>query len=233
MNELKKIRESRGLTQEQLGKAIGSNKSYICRLENGTQDIRRIRTDTMQKICSALGCKSEDLLSDDITFDHEKINGKEYTIVDGLYYCPSLNSYVAEINGKCYVLNKAYDLYKPFDEQITQLEKPLPQSAKEQPDWFYQEHGCVPRKGFTVEIGRAITEKEFNDLKIKYHLTDDDITGEFVDCKGERYGKKYAKEFTCVQIRVDGNPVSVESELKEKGIEAFAGNSDRVNIRVR
>lgn len=233
MNNLKKIRESRGLTQEELANMIGNNRQAICRLEKGTRDLRNIRADTMQKLCYALDCKPEDLIEDDVVFDHEEINCKEYTIVDGLYYCPSFNSYVAEIGGKCYALNKAFDLYKPFDEQITPMARPLPQSAKEQPDWFYQEHGCIPKRGFTVEIGRAITKEEFDELKNKYSLTNDDISGEFIDCKGERYGKKYAKEFTCVQIRIDGNPISVESELTEKGIEAFAGTSDRVNIRVR
>ena len=233
MNRLKEIRESRGFTQEQLAKMIGNNKQAICRLETGTRDLRNVRADTMQKICFALDCKPEDLISEDTSFEHEEIDGKQYTIVDGFYYCPSFNSYIAEINGKCFALNKGFDLDKTFDEQIIPMARPLPQSAKEQPNWFYQEHGCVPRGGFKVEIGRAITKIEFDELKNKYHLTDDNISGEFINSKGTRYGKKYAKEFACVQIRVDGNPISVESELTEKGIEAFAVNSDRVNVRVR
>lgn len=35
MNNLRKVRRNMDMTQEQLGKAIGSPKSYICDLEKG------------------------------------------------------------------------------------------------------------------------------------------------------------------------------------------------------
>lgn len=61
-NNLKSLRKKSNLTQEALGQAIGSNKQYICRLENGTRALSNIRMETAMKICEALHCSLDELI---------------------------------------------------------------------------------------------------------------------------------------------------------------------------
>jgi transcriptional regulator with XRE-family HTH domain len=51
---IKKLRKDRKLTQEQLGKMIGVQKSQISKLENNTKNIR---FGTIQKVFAALNAK--------------------------------------------------------------------------------------------------------------------------------------------------------------------------------
>ena len=91
---------------------------------------------------------------------------------------------------------------------------------------------CVPKSGFDIRLGRAITEEELDDIRKEYSITDDDISGKFDDVKGRIYGK-YAKTYTCVQVRVDNNKaISLEERLLKMGIEAGNIAPGRVNIRV-
>ena len=55
---LKKIRESKGLSQKDLASAAGLARETVSRIELG---IRYPRTDTVRKLCSALGCSPNDL----------------------------------------------------------------------------------------------------------------------------------------------------------------------------
>ena len=61
---LKSIRESRGLTQEELAHMIGNSKQAISRLETGSRNIRRVRDETMKKLCSALNCTEADIINE-------------------------------------------------------------------------------------------------------------------------------------------------------------------------
>ena len=242
MSKLKEIRELRCLTQEKLGQAIGSNKSYICRLENGTQDITRIRTDTMQRICSVLDCKSEDLLEqNEPEFEYDETQpGYKFLIIDGLYWCPMFpNAYIIKIEDTLYKLNFNVTNRILLDKRVLckddllVMNRPLPEERRELNQSEYITNGCAPRGGFKVELGRAIKSEEFDNLKVKYNISDNDVSGEYIDTVGTLYGK-YAKEYTAIQVRLDGeNPISVAEELSDKGIQAFAGNADRITIRVR
>ena len=51
---IKKVRKERHLTQDQLGKLVGVQKSQISKLENNTTDIR---LDTVLKVFSAMKAK--------------------------------------------------------------------------------------------------------------------------------------------------------------------------------
>lgn len=71
MENLKKIRKARGLTQEELGKIVGVSKSSISQYESGT------KTPSFEvglKLAEALDCESADLVSarDIITTIREK-----------------------------------------------------------------------------------------------------------------------------------------------------------------
>jgi hypothetical protein len=101
-------------------------------------------------------------------------------------------------------------------------------------DYFM--HGVEPRTGYTLpEVGRAITADEFTELTNRLELTDDDISDEFTETKGGLYGPKAQVSITVKQIKtkIAGDAIPVESELREKGIEAFSSNAGRVNIRVK
>lgn len=94
--------------------------------------------------------------------------------------------------------------------------------------------GVEPRSGFKpAELGRPINPDEFAELKSRLELTDDDISGDFEDTIGGLYGPKSAVSVTVKQIKLTGNPIPLESELKGKGIEAYAPNGGRLNIRVK
>jgi hypothetical protein len=95
---------------------------------------------------------------------------------------------------------------------------------------FYFRH-MMPRVGFKVPIGRAITQDEFDAVAQEYHLGDEDISKEFDDKKGALYGK-YAKEYKSVQVKVPPlEAIPLEQKLRDKGIEASNGSPGRVNIR--
>ena len=57
--KIKSIRESKGMTQEDLGEMIGVSKQMICQLERGTKNL------TLQitaQIADALGVKMVDII---------------------------------------------------------------------------------------------------------------------------------------------------------------------------
>ena len=83
-NNLKEVRTQVGLTQEQLADAIGTSKSYISQLENGSRNIDTIRQCTMSKLCAALSCKPEDLFVP-IKFEY---NEDGNLIVDSVWHDP-------------------------------------------------------------------------------------------------------------------------------------------------
>ncbi len=65
MNNLKKIRESKGMTQEQLADKCDMKQQYLSGIENGTRNIWGISTRNVWKIAKALGCSIEDLLGEE------------------------------------------------------------------------------------------------------------------------------------------------------------------------
>lgn len=234
-NKLKEIRNKVGLTQEQLAAAIGSSKSYISQLESGARNIRQIRTDTMQRLCAVLNCTADDLMIDtDFEFNED---GK--LIVDGLYYDKRLpNNFVAEIDGE-YFLTPSLAVFaatkdsKSIQEQLRPMATKVAVSAMPLGEYVYPMLNCVPRQGFTIELLRAITAEEFEELVNRFNLTEEDISGEFVSEKGGFYGKSAKKTFTAKQIRVEnGQAIPLEEELRNKGIEAANIAPGRVNIRV-
>lgn len=59
MNNMRKIRIEKNLTQTTLGKLSGVDHSMISRVERGE---RKPSLDTAAKIAKALGCKVDDLI---------------------------------------------------------------------------------------------------------------------------------------------------------------------------
>lgn len=60
---IKFLRISKGLSQEQLGQAIGVKKSAICKYEKGR--VENIKRTTLIKLAEALGVRPIDLINDD------------------------------------------------------------------------------------------------------------------------------------------------------------------------
>lgn len=81
---LRAIRLSRGLTLEELSAVTQMSPSYLSRLESGT---RRLNSDTIRKLSSALGCNSNDLLSAQDRWNPEIQgffqNPSNYKVADG------------------------------------------------------------------------------------------------------------------------------------------------------
>lgn len=85
-----------------------------------------------------------------------------------------------------------------------------------------------------LEIGRAITDDELAEFMTKHEIGPDDISDPFPEVENAVYGKKYETVITVRQVRVASeNPISLESELKRRGIYAFSGAPKRLNIRVK
>lgn len=236
-NKLKEKRTEMGLTQEQLAQMIGSSKQYISQLENGDRDIRRLRQDTIQRICAALNCNIDDL----IVLAKFEYDNEDRLIVDNLWYDPVLpNNRIIEIDGDYFIAPTFYTFLenssKPITkEQLRPMLKKLSVASKKLPQHNYLMFGCVPRGGFKVEIGRAITNDELSELVREYNLAEDDISGEFVDTKGGVYGESVKVGFTAIQIKASSGAIaiSIENKLRDKGIEAANIAPERVNIRVR
>lgn len=61
MNKIKKLRESKGMTQAELAAAVGVNQSTINRYETGTYTPRLI---VALRLVTALDCKMADIVGD-------------------------------------------------------------------------------------------------------------------------------------------------------------------------
>lgn len=57
---LRKIREAKGMTQEELAKKSGISRITICRIESGTQ--KDLMVGNLNKLAVALDCKVSDLI---------------------------------------------------------------------------------------------------------------------------------------------------------------------------
>lgn len=101
------------------------------------------------------------------------------------------------------------------------------------PRYRYTTLELEKREGHNIPIGRAITEKELDELKEELHLTDDDISEPFEETIGALYGEKSKKTFKCIQIKVEEvYGVQIEEKLKKKGIQAANVSAGRLNIRI-
>lgn len=229
-NKLKELRIAAGLTQDQLGEKIGVCKQYISGWENGKRPLENARAATLIAICNALDCQQNDLFA---KADFEYEDGK--LIVDGLYYDPRyVYRYVVDIQGDYYLLPREPIMEKLTGEQLTPIAQKLSPDAMPEADYVYFLNKLVPRNGFDIKLGRAITKSEFAKLKARCNLTENDISAEVVDTIGAIYGEKYAKTFTAVQIRVaETAGVEIEQELRDKGIQADNVAPGRINIRVK
>ena len=232
-NNLKEIRTQVGLTQEQLAETMGTSKTYISQLENGTRNINNIRQSTMQKLCVVLNCSPEDLIVP-IEFKYDE-DGK--LIIDSAWHDPHFpTGYVLLIEGDAFLLPMGRNYNS--GEDAVKIMRPLKfytkngdQTTKIK-NYEYPFIPCVPRNGFDIKLGRAITDEELLQIREEYNITDEDITGTFEDVKGKIYGK-YAKTYTCVQVRVDAaRAIELESKLVNMGVEAGNIAPGRVNIRV-
>ena len=233
-NNVKEIRTQAGMTQEQLAESIGTSKAYISQLENGARNIDTIRQSTMSKLCAALNCSPENLIVP-IEFEYDE-DGK--LIIDSAWHDPHFpTGYVLLIDGDAFLLPMGRNYNS--GEDAVKIMRPLKFYTKDDKhtskvrNYEYPFIPCVPRNGFEIKLGRAITSEELNRIREEYHITDDDISGEFETVKGKLYGK-YAKTYTCVQVRVDDSKaISLEERLLKMGIEAGNIAPGRVNIRVK
>lgn len=76
-NNIKNFRKAKGLTQDQLGKLVGTTGTAIMRYEKGK---RKLDYDKMAKIAEALDISVEQLISADIENTEIQINSEsEYT----------------------------------------------------------------------------------------------------------------------------------------------------------
>ena len=63
MNNLKRLRQEKGLTQIELSKLSGVNFRMIQHYEQGNKDLNRAAVETVIKLARALDCNITDLIS--------------------------------------------------------------------------------------------------------------------------------------------------------------------------
>lgn len=154
-------------------------------------------------------------------------------IVDELIYDPAYpTDVVIRIDGEYYMINTAEARNRPI-KNIRPYKKPVCNNwYRGTHDWQFLINGLIPRDGFKVNIGRAITAEELREIVERYGLTDAEISKEFDDMIGGIYGEEFAKTFKAIQVKVPANEaISLEDELKAKGIQAGNVAPGRVNIR--
>lgn len=154
-------------------------------------------------------------------------------IVDELIYDPAYpTDVVIRIDGEYYMINTAEAINRPI-KNIRPYKKPVCNNwYRGTHDWQFLINGLIPRDGFKVNIGRAITAEELREIVEKYGLTDAEISKEFDDMIGGIYGEEYAKTIKSIQVKVPGSEaIPLEEALKKKGIQADNVAPGRVNIR--
>lgn len=242
---IKKLRKEYGLTQEELGKKIGKSKAYIAELESGKRDIKGVAAQTLVKLAEELGTQAEYIINppeylDDKDFEWDKVyddgNDSDYwLVVDGLAYSKQINQHIFYIDGCWYqkIDRNAFTKSKPIDEQMIMLKNASWMQPEETPRDVYYAHKCTPRGGINIPLGREITKTELDEITKQYGLSEVDISNEFVDKRGDIYGK-YRKVFTSIQIRIaPKEALDLESKLNKQGIEAANVASGCVNIRIK
>lgn len=75
-NNLKKLRESAGLSQKQLALASGIDVRVLQNYEQGVRNLDGAKLITLLNLCKALNCKLQELVSDPITI----------SLLDEMYY---------------------------------------------------------------------------------------------------------------------------------------------------
>ena len=66
---LKFVRESRGITRQQLSETSGVNIRTIEAYEQEKKDINNAKLKTLLRLCKALGCNLEDIIDDEETIE--------------------------------------------------------------------------------------------------------------------------------------------------------------------
>lgn len=76
---IKEARLAKGLTQEELGKMVGLQKSAIAKYENGR--VVNIKRSTIQKLAQALGLRGSDLIIESNPVETAELHAK--VLLDG------------------------------------------------------------------------------------------------------------------------------------------------------
>lgn len=147
------------------------------------------------------------------------------------------NDFMIKTNGEYYLIAWDYGKVNPDEMRKVASQDWAQQRAKrvdELPEYMYPIMGLAKESGYNVQVGRAITEQELEELKERLNLSDDAVSAPFEDSVGKSYGKEWTKTFSAVQIAVPlGEALLLEDELKKNGVEAFCGAPGRVNIRIK
>lgn len=159
----------------------------------------------------------------------------EKLVVDCAYTCKDYpNNCIVEIDGEFYLLpsvrRNTNDLnaFKKLPNNVIKNKELV-----EFPRYRYPTTEFEKKNGIEIKIGRAISDKEFEELKKELKLTDDDISEPFEQVLGAIYGKKSEKRFKAVQIRVeDIRGCEIERKLRNKGIQADNCSAGRIDIRI-
>lgn len=62
MNNLKRLRTEKGLTQSQLAESVGTTQVMIHKYESGERDLQKTQVQTVYKMAQVLGCSVEDII---------------------------------------------------------------------------------------------------------------------------------------------------------------------------
>lgn len=228
-------RKERGLTQAQLAEILGCHSKDVSEWESGK---RQPRADYMIKIADALGCTIEDIvLGGRLEYDE-----RGRLIVDRVIFSFKFGKWIFQIGSKWYM---------PVREGIYSSGMDLAKEMKAMP-YFVESNDTRKEDGFPgpavmlslpispreipdgkLSIGRSITKKELSELRAKYNIGDDDISGRYDTYKYRMYGKN-ARQFRAMQIRIGDAVKAIQEKdrLEKMGIEASVITVGIIEVRV-
>jgi len=111
---IRKLRVSRGLSQSELARRIGSSSSYLCRIEAGE---RMPSPPMMLKMSKALGCEYEKLLGASGVLESDALPSKSRQ--------PSVREELEELKRVVSAL-VGYDAYLPRTDEAAVARRPIP-----------------------------------------------------------------------------------------------------------
>lgn len=102
MNNLKRIRESKRISQKELSKISGVSDRMIQYYEQGVKDINKAQAITVCKLAQSLECTVEDLLEINVKIENSKPKLSNQELADIFSYCDRLSRLVSPRDAKRY-----------------------------------------------------------------------------------------------------------------------------------
>ena len=116
----------------------------------------------------------------------------ERLVVDHAYTSQAYpNNIIVEVDGEYYLIPSRERTNNELSSFRKISKAAIEDNSEELPNYRYILKNLEKRSGYDITIGRAISKREFDELKTKWSLTAEDISEPFEYELGGIYGEKY------------------------------------------